>query len=252
MANVKRARDREFFDILQDQLHSLKLYISGIEVVQTIQRFHSESHLSDIADRGPDNSIRLVARKPACVRVYMRNGEGPLEGVSGTVTVQRRRLGETWVDFGTLAQLPPATVTVLPSQDYATERGWMASTLNFLIPAADMRGTMRLKVHVEVPGTEHHSERAIEIDASLLQTLRLRGIPVRYSGPDAAGSRINLAAPGLAEFQATATTALRMFPVSQAPEISLCGIFTWSSPLTGNIVAGNCPKSWNDLLYQSR
>ncbi|MGH6636376.1 MAG: hypothetical protein ACRED0_09690 [Gammaproteobacteria bacterium] len=138
-------------------------------------------------------------------------------------------------------------------QTYATERGSLNSSLNFLIPASAMRGPMRLKVHVEVPGTEDRADTEVDIDASLLQTLRVRGIPVQYWGPDAAGNQVQLAAPTLADFQSTAAAALLMFPVSQTPDIGLAGTFTWSNPLTGNITtdgtASFCPQSWNDLLF---
>ena len=40
-----------------------------------------------------------------------------------------------------------------------------------------------------------------------------------------------------------------MYPVSQTPEISLAGTLTWSEPLLGDIVNGQCPQSWNDLLF---
>lgn len=235
-------------DVVRDNIRISGLHIDGVEVTQAIQYRSADQHLTDPADRGPDNSIRLVADKAARVRVYVRNFPAPVAGIIGSVTVQRMRYG-VWVDAGALMQLGPASVTAERAPNYAAERGSMASSLNFLVPAATMRGHLRLKVQVRVPGTSQTSEEIVDIDASLLQTLKIRGIPVRYLGPDANGNQIDLPAPTLADFQATAATTLRMYPVSQTPDISLAGTFTWSQPLLGAIVNGQCPQSWNNLLF---
>ncbi|HSD36035.1 MAG TPA: hypothetical protein VLC92_00920 [Rhodocyclaceae bacterium] len=240
---------REFLiDAVRDNLRVFGLHIDGVEVTQAIQYRSADQHLTDPADRGPDNSIRLVADKAARVRVYVRNLPAPVFGVVGSVMMQRRRYGE-WVDTGMLTQLGPASVTAEPAPNYAAERGSMASSLNFIIPAAAMRGHLRLKVAVSVPGTSQTANDVVDVDASLLQTLKIRGIPMRYLGPDANGNQLDLAAPTLADFQATAATTLRMYPVSQTPDISLAGTFTWNTPLLGAIVNGQCPTSWNNLLF---
>lgn len=49
-----------------------ELRIDGVEVSQAIQYYHADRHLTDPADRGADNSLGLVAYKPAWVRVYVR------------------------------------------------------------------------------------------------------------------------------------------------------------------------------------
>lgn len=247
--DILQAAVREFLiDAVRDKLRISGLHIDGVEVTQAIQYRSADQHLTDPGDRGPDNSIRLVADKAARVRVYVRNLPATVFGVVGSVTVQRRRLG-VWVDAETLAQLGLASVTAEPAPNYAAERGSLASSLNFIIPAATMRGHLRLKVQVNVPGTSQNADDIVDVDASLLQTLRIRGIPVRYVGPDANGNPLDLAAPTLADFQATAATTLRMYPVSQTPVISLAGTFTWSQPLLGAIVNGQCPQSWNNLLF---
>ena len=88
--------------------------------------------------------------------------------------------------------------------------------------------------------------------ASLLQTLHVRGIPVQYWGPDAAGNQVRLAAPTLADFQAAAAWTLQAWPVASKADIGLAGTFTWSNPLTGNLFQGACPTSWNNLLFWLR
>ena len=83
------------------------IQIDGVEVTQAIQYRSADAHLTDPADRGPDNSVRLVADKPARVRVYVRNHPELVNVVVGTVTMQRQRYG-AWVDTGALMQQWPA------------------------------------------------------------------------------------------------------------------------------------------------
>jgi hypothetical protein len=152
-------------EALKGRIGLLNFYIAGVEVTQAIQYCNAAEHLTDPADRGPDNSIRLVADKPACVRVYVRSGNRT-PGVMGAATLQRKRKG-LWTDVATLMQLPPASVTVEVSPGYATERGQLTSSVNFLIPTAAMRGHMRLKVHVEVPGTTLSADTDLMLDVSM-------------------------------------------------------------------------------------
>ena len=72
------------------------LRINGIEITQAIQYYHADRHLTDSADRGPDNSIRLVANKPTWVRVYLRNRSlfaDQIDNVSGYIKLYRRKNG---------------------------------------------------------------------------------------------------------------------------------------------------------------
>ena len=224
------------------------IQIDGVEVTQAIQYRSADAHLTDPADRGPDNSVRLVADKPARVRVYVRNHPELVNGVVGTVTMQRQRYG-AWVDTGALMQQWPASVSAEPAPNYAAERRSSAASLNFVIPAAAMRGRLRLTVQVRVSASGQTASTFVDVDASLLQTLRIRGIPVQFIGPDANNRQLRLPATTLANFQATVATTLRLFPVSQTPDISLAGLMTWSEPLLGDIVNGACPQPWNDLLF---
>src|SRR5262249_42314274 len=45
--------------------------VAAVEVTQAIQWFEASRHLTDPADRGPDNGVTLVANKPAWVRIYV-------------------------------------------------------------------------------------------------------------------------------------------------------------------------------------
>ena len=240
---------REFVkDAIRDQIRISGLHIDGVEVTQSIQYRNANQHLTDAADRGPDNSVRLVADKPARVRVYVRNLPNAVPGVVGTIMAQTRQFG-FWNDVGPLMQLSPRSVTAEPSPGYAAERGSVSDTLNFVLPASLMRGVVRLKVLVKAPDTNQQAEWVEDVDASLLQTLTLRGIPIEYIGPDAAGNPIQLPAPVQADFVKTAATTLRMYPVSQTPRVSLAGLMTWRDPLLGAIVNGQCPSSWIGLLF---
>jgi hypothetical protein len=158
--------------------------IRGVEVTQAIQYYESARHLTDPADRQPDNSVTLVANKPAWVRVYVRSGwfSGDIPGVTGTIRVRRRILGFLWSNIGTLSAQPPGNVTARANPPYATERGTLGYTLNFIIPASMMCGHLRLDVHIATPGG-WVSDRSIYLDATLQQTLRLAGIMVGYNGP---------------------------------------------------------------------
>ena len=94
---LQAAVRRILIDAERDKIRISGLHIDGVEVTQAIQYRSADQHLTDLADRGPDNSIRLVADKAARVRVYVRNLPAPVFGVIGSVTVQRRRYG-VWVD----------------------------------------------------------------------------------------------------------------------------------------------------------
>ena len=98
------------------------LSIAGVEVTQAIQYCRAAEHLTDKNDRGPDNSLTLVADKPAMVRVYVHGGLQDVPNVSGTVVVQRRKYG-IWVDAGTLAPIVPTSITAFRDPPYASERG---------------------------------------------------------------------------------------------------------------------------------
>ena len=41
------------------------IFIRGVEVTQAIQYYRAAEHLTDPVDRGPDNSLILVAGKAA-------------------------------------------------------------------------------------------------------------------------------------------------------------------------------------------
>jgi hypothetical protein len=81
----------KIIDLISDEaiFKLVQLSIGGIEVTQATQYYRAAGHLTDASDRGPDNSIRLIAGKPAMIRVYLSSFSG-ISGMSGTLEVQRR------------------------------------------------------------------------------------------------------------------------------------------------------------------
>ena len=226
--------------------------IHGVEVTQAIQYYESARHLTDPADRQPDNAVTLIASKPAWVRVYVRSSwfSGDIPGVTGTITVRRRILGFLWQNIGTLNPEPPGSVTARRNPPYATERGTLGYTLNFIVPADLLCGNIRLDIQISTPGG-WAATRSVHIDATLRQTLRLAGIMVGYNGPTstAAGApTITLAAPTLADLQTTSAWTLLTFPVQSAATYRTAGTVTWSLPLTDPpSCAGCCSPNWVSL-----
>ena len=223
--------------------------IQGVEVTQAIQYYRSSQHLTDPADRAPDNAVTLIAGKPAWVRVYLRAGFLPFDirGVTGTIEVQRRRWGFIYAPVTTLSPEPPGSVTARHNPTYTSERGTLTHTLNFILPANVMCGFLRLVVHVVAPDGKT-DDFTIDLDVTLQQTLRMAGIMVGYNGPNssAAGApNITLAAPTLADLQTTSGWTLRVFPVRSFATYRIAGTVTWNRPLTDAPTnPGGCSPNW--------
>jgi hypothetical protein len=239
-------------------------YISGVEVTQSIQYYKANLHLTDVNDRRPDNSLRLAAFKPAWVRVFVRSGffnGGAI--LTGKLIVERKKslLPVFWDLVGEFTPRAPGTVVAQVSANYATERGSIASSLNFILPADEVRGALRITAVVWPQGGTSSSPsdtEKISIDAMLHQTLRVRGIFVSYNGPNAAGTvaNMNLPAPTLANLQTSCGITHTVFPVESTGVYSSGGNITWSTPLTGMATnPGGCSSQWlalNVAVAQAR
>jgi hypothetical protein len=140
--------------------------------------------------------------------------------VTATPSVERRAFGFLWSPVSALSPAGTGVVSASTTKSYGQERSSANETVNFVIPAADFHGMLRLKVRLRNPstGTEYDSHTLV-VDASLRQTLRLRAILVSYTGPSTAATTspppptITLAAPTLNDARATAARALLMMPV---------------------------------------
>lgn len=231
---------------LRDALKLKLLWIRGVEVTQGMQYYRAEEHLPDANDRGPDNSVRIVAQKPAWVRVYVRSAFAAKPSVGGALRVFKRSHGFLWTQIAELAPQPPGAVTAETSLEYATERADIARTLNFVVPAEQMCG--RLRLDVEIVAGDLSDTRSVHVDATLRQTLRMRIVPVSYDGTDAMGNPLTLAAPTLADAQTSAAWSLLVYPVRSTPDITLTSAVQLTFPLTGSPASpGGCASSWLNL-----
>jgi hypothetical protein len=231
-------------------------WISGVEVTQSIQHFGAAHHLTDPAHQGSDNSVRLVAGKPSWVRVYAQSR--PERRVTASLEVERRAFGFLWFPVGSFAPRPPGTLLASTTESYAQERGSIAETINFVIPAANFHGTLRLTVVLSdaASGTEYHRKQVV-INAALRQTLRVRAIPVSYNGPSTSvattppPTTLNLPAPTVANLQVTAASAMLMMPVQSTGWFSMMNALPWTLPLDDpRSSAGGCSPNWDALLVQ--
>jgi hypothetical protein len=236
------------------------LQVHGIEITQAIQHYRANEHLTDAADRGPDNSLRLVVDKTAWVRTYLRSGQdagfdnGQLAGVTGTLRVERR-VGGVW-NF--VADLPPQNGPILVEDAFAAydaERGNINATLNFVVPASLMTGLLRFTANVAspfapCPGNSASGSR--QADVNLRQTLNAAFITIGYNGPNATNTgNIVLAAPTLAQCQTETSWAMTTYPVSGAPNVRIGGTFVTNTPLNDpRSCPGCCSPNWQPLLQQ--
>jgi hypothetical protein len=236
------------------------VWVQGLEVSQTIQHYRADQHLGDPNDRGPDNSVQLIASKPAWVRVYGRaRFADSVPGMTGTLTIERRALGFQWNHVATLSPQTPGSFTVRRDPGYVAERGNILSTLNFVIPASQFLGTLRLTARLVAPDGAELDQFEQIVNATLRQTLRVRAILVAYNGPATAAPpppggpvpNLTLAAPTLANVAATAARALRAMPVQSQGNFASAGTITFNRPLDDpRSCAGCCSANWNTLLTQ--
>lgn len=241
-------------EIVAERFHSIfGLFLGGIEVTQAIQYFDSDEHLTDPADRGADNAVRLVAQKPAWVRVYVTSLLGAA-GLTGELEVQRRRFGFLWETVATLTP-DPSSATSVPSfsgTTYATRRGNASGTLNFIIPASEMIGTLRMIARVSAGSRT--AESSLDVAVTLRQTLRLAGVMIAYNGPAsmAAGApNLTIAAPTLADLQNMSGTALTLFPVESTADFRTAGNLTLTTHLQqATFPTSGCGPNWDALHGQ--
>ena len=235
-------------------------FISGIEVTQGIQYYRANQHLTNADDRGPDNSVRLAANKPAWARVYLDSGfVNRSDNLTGELIVEQRQgyfLTE-WGIVATLTPQAPGSAKADPNSSYVTQRSTLANTLNFIVSAALMTGMVRLTARVWRVGdatktlVDTYQET---VSATMLQTLSLRGIFIAYDGPDPTTTppqkNVTLPAPTVANLQSTASWTLKTYPVESQGSFSSGGTMNWFAPLVGVATnPGACSTDWYSLNY---
>ncbi len=231
-------------------LWRLRLTIDGIEVTQAVQYFGAPDHLTDPADRAADNSVRLVAGKPAWVRVYVSSLFGA-SGLTATLEVQRRAAGILWNTVATLNADPSSATNVsgMAIGSYAATRGSLGETVNFIIPADEMIGTLRLIARVSA-GSQT-AESSTDVAVTLRQTLRLAGVMISYNGPASnapMAPNLTIAAPTLVDLQNMAGTALTLFPVESTASFRTAGTLTLTNHLQDTTFpTSGCGTQWDAL-----
>ncbi len=244
----------DWVDVVGKNWHDLLgMYLDGIEVTQAIQYFDSKEHLTDASDRGADNSIRLVTGKPAWVRVYVNSFFG-LTGLTGTLDVQRRVSGVFWQTVATLSP-DPSSATSVPSiglTSYTARRGSTVGSVNFIIPAGEMIGTLRLIAHVSAGSRT--ATGSVTVPVTLRQTLRLAGVMISYNGPASMAANapnLTIAAPTLANLQAMSGTTLTLFPVESTAAFRTAGTLTLTNHLQqSSFPTSGCGPGWDALHGQ--
>ena len=235
-----------------------KPFIDGMEVTQGIQYYKTDQHLTDPNDRNKDNSVILVANKPAWVRVYVHDLSGSGRTVTGELIVERNwQFPPVWEQVQVLTPQEPSTISALGNIDYVTERSTLIATLNFVIPSNKLSYNIRLRTNIWLVegGNKNNPDdtHSTFLSIMLRQTLRLRGIMIRYSGldptsPTTPTPTINLDAPTIADLQNTAAWTLTTNPVQSQGVFSGAGTMEWTTPLTGMATEpGGCSLEWIDL-----
>jgi hypothetical protein len=125
----------------------------------------------------------------------------------------------------TLPPLPPGVVTSQRDPTYAIERRTIGSSINFEVGGTLMEGMVRLTARIWLAGDATRTPVDTwqeTVDATLLQTLSLRGVFVHYNGPDfnPTDPPVDRPAPGLANLQATAAWTLTTMPLEDTAVFS--------------------------------
>jgi hypothetical protein len=267
--------------------------IRGIEVTQATQHYQSWQHLLNPQHHLPDNSVQLVANKPALVRVYLRNDwwfstpervvyppgckqnpyypdPPPCAQIipaqtfhfTGTLIISRFKAGYTLLPpYASMVQVDVLNTSGVASDEsqrpdgrYAAQRGEGFNTLSFIIPAQKMQGVLHLRVTIQAPNG-WSSESTLIVSARLKQTLHLRGIMIRYSGPSTSqepdAESIALPPPTLGDLQEISPLTLAMFPVQSSAIYSSAGELNCTKPLDdASPTQHTVTPNWLDLLLQ--
>ena len=203
-------------------------------MTQAIQYFKADQHLTDPGDRGPTNSLELVAGKETWVRVYVDSGvpfnwnAGFVADVDAVLRVSRVS-GSQVTSLGTRG--PRKKVPARSGQNYRYARAYPDRSLDFRIPSWWCNGTVSFDVQLNpariIEESNYTNNLAnLTIDFSRYRWLELRGIffvdqNLTYY-------------PSLTDLVAAGWLMERMFPVS---------FFTYKD--VGHVIISD-PAKWND------
>ena len=198
------------------------LSISGVEQTQATQFFRPAVRVVQRTEcngrRGeqPDNDIRLVSGKTTVIRAYVDvTTAANLPAIASLNGVlETRQMGSPGWDtpltpYNAFAPVPPQSAANI-------DRGVANHTLNFRIPEARCRGKLEIRLTVfdaAHPGETGYTAPPVRRTLTFTETgtLKIRLLRIRYSN---AARGLDLAAPSVADFWATAEPVLRMYPIS--------------------------------------
>lgn len=174
------------------------LQITGVEVTQAIQAFHSSV--------APDNAVPLVAGRTALVRVYLDSGVSPeeggglVDGVTGTLDL----------NDGAYTAAPLAPVTARPAA--AVQRTELGHTLNFRIPADRLvPGKARILVQAQVAGSVSNPVELL-LDVFAAHPLDILMVRVETD---------TVPAPSDADYLTAVNRLTQVYPIAEDPAKSI-------------------------------
>lgn len=186
------------------------LVVTGMEITQVVQHFRTADHLAP-PNVFPDNSIRLVARKPTLVRVYVdhdaTSGLAPINELRGELTVSGNGTTTTLMSLE----------NITPRRDASIDRGNRRHTLNFLISDTASRGSLDLSVVAIDANDATQFSRPFDRSASFetRSAMPVMAIGIKYTGDDTTdgATAADLAAPVQSDFVDTFEFTETVFPI---------------------------------------
>ena len=215
------------------------LIITDVELNQAVQFFRSDRFL-DPANARPDNSIFLIARKNAGVRVYVDwdSSAGPITNLTGQLVVQTS---------STTLVLNPINPGggITPKRDTNINQALANDTLNFMIPAAWCVGEVMITCQV--------FDQAAPASKSPAFTRTLVFVPVAPLNLFLVGVGLTTpaaAAPSQATIANALSILIKTYPRGDIFQTGFTTI-TFGEGITGSPSSG-CGSGFNDLLDRLR
>lgn len=227
------------------------LTVTGIEVTQAIQYYKADQHLTDPLDRGPTNSLELVAQKETWVRVYVDSGvpfswgAGRVPDVTAVLRAERLS-GQQVTQLGT--RTPHDPIAAWTGQTYQFARRWPGRSLDFRIPYSWCEGTVRFEVELNPDHTVDESNYANNVSSETVTFGRFRSLELRtifFSSAPTGG-------PSIFDLEQLGWMIERMFPLSyvhyvDAGDVTVSNTSNWNNTFVfikvddARLAAGNPP-----------
>lgn len=233
------ARDQGFEEMIHPPPPLADITIEGIEASQCTQFYKSERHLgAPYAE--PDNSIPLIKNKSLAIRVYPDIGQFIPFLLDGEVLFKRSDRPEEQ----SYQIAPRLNGPVWGRRAIDIDRGNADHTLNFHINEVNNRGPLIVYARVwgNLGGRRLFSNwYRINLDFIEVPAVRIRAHGIQYSFRN-----INVGAPTLNEFIATAAYLEHTYPTSGFEWVSY-DVQNFSGDLT-DTSGGGCGAGWGALF----